>query len=569
MGLALAMKRKDSKVASWSADRLGTTIWSRCHSWMTGKNPALPLRFAVSMLVLGLPCGCTLLPPGSDFPKTTSTALPYPSQTRLGRQVESAARDHDGTSAFRLLSVGVDGFLARAQMINSAEQTLDLQYFIFRQDETGQLLTDALLRAADRGVRVRVLIDDGDTVEGDEQIAALGSHPQITIRIFNPFAYRGHTELFRAVEFAFNASRLDYRMHNKLLVADNAIALVGGRNIGDQYFQVDPDSQFGDDDVFTAGPVVKQLSNAFDEFWNSASAIPIEGLADGNRTDGGLDAYRKSLEEHRRQLKMDGTDYASRVASGEPLAGLLDGRLPLVWAHVQLVYDSPEKKRVASGEMIGKLMHRSVAEAAAAVQSELLMVTPFFIPGADGMQMFKDLRKHGARVRVLTNSLESTPELAAQAGYMRYRKPLLEQGVELYEVRALLGNARGSGETLAATRSGNYALHAKLFVFDRRKLYIGSMNFDQRSRNLNTEIGLIIDSPELAQQTAARFESIVAPANSYGLSLRADDTGGSSDLRWRTEESRRSIEYAREPARSDWQRVQVDFLSLLPLDKEL
>jgi len=162
-------------------------------------------------------------------------------------------------------------------MIHAAERTLDLEYFIFRQDETGQLLTDALLRAADRGVRVRVLIDDGDTLDGDEQIAVLEAHPQIEIRIFNPFVYRGHVELFRAIEFAFNASRLDYRMHNKLMVVDNAIALIGGRNIGDQYFQVDVDSQFGDDDVFTAGPIVTRLSQTFDEFWNCAIANPGRG----------------------------------------------------------------------------------------------------------------------------------------------------------------------------------------------------------------------------------------------------------------------------------------------------
>lgn len=526
------------------------------------------LHFGMLILVLGLLWGCALLPPGSDFPKAASTALPYSSETRLSRQVESSARGHGGTSGFRLLSVGVDGFLARAQMIDAAERTLDLQYFIFRQDETGELLADALLRAADRGVRVRLLIDDGDTLEGDEQIAALQFHPQIEIRIFNPFVYRGHTELFRTVEFAFNAARLDYRMHNKLLVVDNAIALVGGRNIGDQYFQVDPDSQFGDDDVFTAGPIVKQLSNAFDEFWNSASAIPVEGLANGKQTAAGLDAFRKTLDEHRRQLKRDGTDYASRVATGKPLGEMLDGKLPLVWASAQLVYDSPEKKRVANGEMIGKLMHRSVAEAAGAVQSELLMVTPFFIPGDSGMQMFKDLRKRGVRVRVLTNSLESTPEIVAQSGYMHYRLPLLQDGVELYEVRALLGNSRGSGETLAATRTGNYALHAKLFVFDRQRLYVGSMNFDQRSRNLNTEIGLIIDSGELAQQTAARFEAIVAPANSYQLSLQAHDAG-SSQLLWRTQENHVAVEYQREPARSEWQRMQVNLLSLMPLDNEL
>lgn len=172
-------------------------------------------------------------PPGSDFPKTASSALAHPEETRLGRQFENASRDHDGHSGFRIIPVGADGFLTRMQMINAAEKTLDLQYLIFRGDETGQLLTSAVLRAADRGVRVRVLIDDGETVDGDEQINKLEAHPSVEIRIFNPFAYRGQTTVFRAIEFLFNASRLDYRMHNKLLVVDNAVALIGGRNIGD------------------------------------------------------------------------------------------------------------------------------------------------------------------------------------------------------------------------------------------------------------------------------------------------------------------------------------------------
>lgn len=529
-------------------------------------NRWLPL---LGIGLLSLLAGCASLPPGSDFPKVASHALARPAETQLGRQFEAAAREHGGKSAFRLLSVGVDGFLTREQMINTAERTIDLEYYIFHQDETGQLLTEALLRAADRGVRVRVLIDDGDTLEGDERIAALGAHPKIEIRIFNPFAYRGHIGLFRAVEFAFNASRLDYRMHNKLLVVDNAIALVGGRNIGDQYFQVDPESQFGDDDVFTAGPIVMPLSKTFDEFWNSAIAIPAAGLADGERPDAALDAFRKTLKEHRQQLKSDGTDYAKRVAVSEPLAGMLSGRLPLVWAHAQLVYDSPEKRRVESGEMVGKLMHRTVAEAVATVQSELLIVSPFFIPGDDGMQLFNDIRKRGARVRILTNSLESTPQLVVHSGYMRYRIPLLEDGVELYEVRALLGNARGSGESKAATSSGAYALHAKLFVFDRQKLYVGSMNFDQRSHHLNTEIGLIIHSPELARQTATRFEAMVNPANSYRLALRGDAAVESRQLLWRTEEGGRAIEYDSEPARTTWELVKIRLLSLVPLDREL
>lgn len=527
------------------------------------------MRLVAFGLVAMLAVGCATLPPGAGFPKSTSVALAHPEQTRLGRQFDGAAPAHGGKSAFRLLSVGVDGFLARAQMINAAQRTLDLEYFIFRQDETGQLLTDALLHAADRGVRIRVLVDDADTLKGDGQIAALSADPNIDIRIFNPFVYRGHTELFRAVEFAFNASRLDYRMHNKLLVVDNAIALVGGRNIGDQYFQVDPESQFGDDDVFAAGPIVRKLSRTFDDFWNSTLAIPVAGLGDGKHSDAALEAFRKTLDEHRRLLKADGTDYASRIAGGEPLAGMLSGRLPLVWANAQVVFDSPDKKRVEKGEIVGELMHRTVAAAVAEVRSELLMVTPFLIPGNDGMRLFEDLRKRGVRVRILTDSLESTPELAAQSGYMRYRVPLLEDGVELYEIRALLGNARGSGESSAATLSGNYALHAKLFVFDRQRLYIGSMNFDQRSHHLNTEVGLIIDSPELARQTAARFESIVVPANSYALALRKDPAAGTAKLIWRTREGGKNIDYDAEPARSAWQRMQVEFLSLLPLDREL
>ena len=371
-----------------------------------------------------------------------------------------------------MLAVGVDGFLARMEMINAAERTIDLQYFIFHADETGELLTSAVLRAADRGVRVRVLVDDGDTLAGDEQLAALDAHPQIEVRIFNPFAYRGHIKAFRALEFTLSNARLDYRMHNKLMVVDNSIALIGGRNISDGYFEVDPKSQFADDDVFAAGPIVNGLSGTFDEYWNCPIAIPVRALSKAKTSDAALVKYRRRLDEHRQQVKADGTDYASRVATGEPLAGMLSGKLPLVWAHAQLVSDSPEKKRVEKGQMVGRLMHRPVANTVAAVQSELLLVTPYFIPGQEGMKLFDDLRQRNVRVRVLTNSLESNTVLAAHAGYMRYRLPLLKEGVELYEVRSLLGNARGSGETATMTRFGKYSLHAKLFVFEIGRAHV-------------------------------------------------------------------------------------------------
>jgi len=544
-----------------------TAICGRCGQRATAIRSALAILTAV---VLG---ACATLPPGAAFPKIASVALPHPQDTRLGGQFEAAANEHGGNSAFRIITVGVDGFLTRVQMIDAAERTLDLQYYIFRGDETGRLLTEALLRAADRGVRVRVLIDDGDTIAGDEQIIALDAHPAIEVRIFNPFAYRGHVRLLRAIEFLFNTSRLDYRMHNKLLVADNAAALIGGRNIGNQYFQMDPESQFADDDVFAAGPIARQLSATFDEYWNSGLAIPAAALHRGKHTPSALADHReRERESPGRQLqtlKTDGIDYIKRIATGEPYAGMISGRLPLVWAHAQVVCDSPDKKQVESGALAGRLMTRPVASTARAVQSELLMVTPYYIPADAEVQLLKELRRRNVRVRILTNSLESTPELSAHSGYMRFRVPLLQEGVELYEVRSLLGNARGSGQTTRVSRYGNYALHAKLYVFDRQRLFIGSMNFDQRSKRLNTEVGLIIDSPELAQQTAARFDAMAQPEDSYVLALRPHSAGSRPRLMWQTEEDGQLVEYTQEPARSDWQRLDVRLLSLLPLAGEL
>ena len=526
-------------------------------------------HYSIVLLMVAFLNGCASLPPGSDYPRIASTALAHPEETRLGRQFDYAGLSHGGNSGFRIIPVGADGFLLRMQMINAAERTLDLQYFIFRGDDTGRLLTDAVLHAADRGVRVRVLIDDGETLAGDEQISGLAAHHSIEIRIFNPFAYRGHTTLIRGIEFMFNASRLDYRMHNKMLVVDNAVALIGGRNVGDEYFQIDPEGQFADDDVFAAGPIAQKLSSTFDEYWNNALAIPAEALSRKESSHAALREHREESKEQSPQLKADGFDYVKRVASGEPFEGMISGRLPLIWAHAEVICDSPDKKKVESGSMVGRLMHRPVANAAAAVQSELLMVTPYLIPGKEGMQLFKDLRKRNVRVRILTSSLESSTVLLAQSGYMQYRVPLLESGVELYEIRSLLGNTRGSGQTKAISRHGNYSLHAKLFVFDRQKLFIGSMNFDQRSMHLNTEIGLIIDSPALAQQIAARFESMVQPANAYMLALRQNDAGRTPSLVWRTQEGGKAVEYETEPARSKWQRIEVNLLSLLPLDREL
>jgi putative cardiolipin synthase len=480
------------------------------------------------------------------------------------------AASKNGTSAFHIVPMGADGFLVRMQMINAAERTLDLQYFIFRGDETGRLLTDAVLRAADRGVRVRLLIDDGDTLPGDEQIAILGAHRSIELRIFNPFAYRGHLLLFRSIEFIFNAARLDYRMHNKLMIVDNAAALIGGRNIGDAYFQIATTSQYADDDVFAAGPVTSRLSTTFDEYWNSQEAIPSTALGSVEPSAAILRGHRQTLRDERLELQKQHIDYVARIATGEPLAGILSGRTPLIWANVQVICDTPNKREVEAGDKAGRMMREVIAENIAAVQSELLIVTPYLVPGKQGLNQLALLTKRSVRVTILTSSLESSNSSAPQAGYRHYRRPLLNNGIQLYEIRSLLGNTHGSGETATISMYGTYSLHAKFFVFDRQRLFIGSMNFDQRSMHLNTEIGLLIDSPELADQVAARFQRMIEPENSYKLGIRPDNTNGAGRLVWRTRENGNDVELEREPARSNWQRFKVGLLSLAPfLEDEL
>lgn len=527
------------------------------------------VRVVAAVLLCSVLVACSTLPPGHDYPRVDSRALAEPVETRLGNQLESATRDHGGDSGFRLLSFGADAYLTRMQMIDAAERTLDLQYSIFRGDDSGRLLTEAALRAADRGVRVRILLDDGERVGGDEQIAPLTAHRGIEIRFYNPFAYRGHLKILKGAEYLFNRSRLNYRMHNKLMVADNAVALIGGRNIGDQYFQVDAEEQYADTDVFAVGPIVRQLSASFDEFWNHPLSIPNEALAAGSSSRSALSEHRQETVTDPAEMSADGVDFASRVASGEPFAGMLSGRLPLVWAPAQMISDSPDKKSVKDGSQVGRLMHRQVALATGAVESELLMITPYLIPGDEGMQLFGDLRSRDVRVRILTNSLTSSTVPLAHSGYMGYRVPLLEDGVELYEIRALLGNTRGSGQTAAMSRHGTYSLHAKMFVFDRLRIFVGSMNFDQRSMHLNTEIGLLIDSPELAQELARRFAAMVQPANAYEVLLQANKSGKGNHLIWRTLEDEEMVDLQSEPARSAWQRLQAGLLSLLPLDSEL
>jgi putative cardiolipin synthase len=531
---------------------------------MSIRRAGLALMFLIALLG----SGCASLPPGADFPKAASKALMSPEQTQLGRQLAASASKHPGLSGFRLLAVGLDSFQLRMDLVRAAERTLDLQYFLIEcDDNTGQLLLEATLQAADRGVRTRILLDDSGSFGRDAQINMLAGHPNIELRLFNPFAYRGQLPLFHTVDLVLNAYRLNYRMHNKLFVVDNAIGIVGGRNIGDEYFQAAAKFEFGDYDVIAAGPVVRNLSDSFDAYWNSPMAIPIDALTDGKPSEEAMKSYRDSLAAHR--LQLEGAPYVQPLPAGQSLAAMLSGKLPLIWAKAEVIYDSPEKLKVESGEQPGYLLRYRLREVTAETRSELIIVSPYLVPGPGGMRFFEKLHERNIRVRVLTNSLASTDMPIVHSRYQTFRVPMLEKGVELYEVRPVLGEPVVGGHELKSPSSGQYALHAKVFVFDRQRIFIGSMNLDPRSLRVNTEVGLIIESPELAHQVADRFAEIAQPANSYVIALDEPDNIGRRALVWHTMENGKPTEYHQDPAAAFVRRLQVDALSLLPLDELL
>jgi len=516
-----------------------------------------------AVLALAL-SACATLPPGADFPREASHALPDPAQTKLGMLVADWTRTHDGQTGFRLLPGGTDSFSLRAEMADAAERTIDAQYFILHGDDTGRLFISRLLAAADRGVRVRLLLDDANSIGGDRRVTALAAHPNIQVRMFNPFRIGGGFQPLRAVDLALEAPRVSRRMHNKVLAVDNAVAVAGGRNIGDEYFKGNRAFEFGDFDVFVAGPDVQRLERSFDAYWNSDLSIPAQAL--DRIDDRALEAYRKELDEHRE--KMADSDYERLAAKGNPLSDIVAGTRPLVFAPSQVFYDSPRKaKGGTEDEPDAAHVQKRLMEVCRSAQRELIIVTPYLVPGEAQMAMLRELRAKGVHVRILTNSLASTDVPLVHAGYRKRRLPLVQMGVELYEVKPELDAPQVGRQRLVSDPDGRFSLHAKVYVVDRQRVFVGSTNFDMRSFHLNTEVGLVIDSPDIAAQAVRRFEAITIPPNSYAVTLA--ESLGEPTVHWITEEDGKRVELDHEPGGAFWRELLVGAVSILPIDDQL
>jgi cardiolipin synthase C len=512
------------------------------------------LIVATLALMLG---GCASLP--SNVARDESHALQDTATTKLGRMSHDAQETHPGQSGFRPLRSGVDALLARIVLAEAAQRSLDVQYYIWHDDLTGRIFANALLRAADRGVRVRVLLDDVGAQANDAVLLSLDSHPNIEIRLFNPVASR----TFRGLSMLSDFSRVNRRMHNKAFVADNQAAILGGRNIGDEYFEASSEVAFGDLDVLTVGPVVDEVSSAFDQFWNAPSSYPIATLLDRSVGSEDLTALRAELAAYI-EANRDSpyvTHAGSRLADEAK-----SGRYDFYWGKATLLYDDPSKISRAPDATEGNLMSQ-FRGIGSQIHEELLIVSPYFVPGDAGVAWLRGLVARGVRVTVLTNSLAATDVGAVHSGYQRYREALLEGGVVLYELKPGAVQPAKTEKKAKGFGSSRASLHAKTFVFDRRAVFIGSLNLDPRSVRLNTEIGVVCESAPLAENIAGGLEK-----NLDRIAWRLErvvDASGNAHIEWVETSAEGERRYTDEPEVSTMRRLSVWFLGLLPIESQL
>ena len=513
-------------------------------------------RRGVALCLFALGLGAFLLRRCSTLPslagRTVSTAVTDTRETQLGRAVTPLVEAHPNLCGIYPLRDARDAFAARMRLAHVAQRTLDVQYYIWRNDITGTLLSQALLDAAARGVRVRLLLDDNNTSGLDTVLTALASHPNIEVRLFNPFVIRKPR-----LGFLTDFSRANRRMHNKSFTADNQATIIGGRNVGDEYFGATEGVLFVDLDVLAIGPIVREVSDDFDRYWKSDSAYPAERVLPKATS---RQIAEVSTAAKRIQAAPKAATYITALRECPFIQQLMNRSLEFEWAPTRMISDDPAKGLGRASP--DKLFPRKLQEVVGKPQNSLDLVSAYFVPAHAGLKSFLSMAKRGVKVAIVTNALEATDVPAVHAGYAKRRRELLEAGIHLYELRRASVRSSG-GKHAGVWGSSGSSLHAKTFGVDGRRVFVGSFNFDPRSAKLNTELGFVIDSPALAQQIERTFETRV-PEDAYEVHLT--DKG---QLYWVERRGGQLIRYDTEPGTSFWLRLFVQFLSFLPIDSLL
>ncbi len=474
-----------------------------------------------------------------------SWKYPITDDTRLGQAaVRWLGQQQSGSGVLRLDS-GRDALGIRLGLIDRAERSIDIQSYLIKDDVSGNLVGMRLAAAADRGVRVRLLMDDALTEDVDAGLLALDDHDNIEVRVFNPFPRRRS----RLVSFIANFNILNRRMHNKSFTVDNQVTIVGGRNLADEYFKSGGESEFIDEDLLAIGPVVNDVSDGFDEYWNSREAIPVHVF------DAMVPhiSIKESAEEGRKYLEKHGNEAFFQSVNGELARQFVDGELPLLPAEAAVILDYPDKIRrlLPRSSSITSTFLRQMATSAT---DEMIVISPYFVPQQRGIDLFASLVEKGVRVVIISNSLASTNHVSVHAVYARYRKPLLKKGVELYELRP----HAGGGET-----NTKLTLHSKVATVDRSKVFVGSFNLDPRSLYLNTEMGMGVHCSELATSMA---ESILGTLPDFAYKLQLSEKGR---LEWLLQAAGGDEVITTEPQTTWWRRFKTKLLSFLPIEGQM
>jgi len=480
---------------------------------------------------------------------TEAFELPQQSEqpSWLEAQLVPQCQRHPGLSGIYPLSDGLDAFAARYLLMQKAERSLDIQYYIWQNDLSGRLLFSAMLEAAQRGVKVRLLLDDNNTPGLDETLTQLNRHPNIAVRLFNPFSFR----TLRALGYLTDFARLNRRMHNKSFTVDGVTTIVGGRNIGDEYFGTGNEPLFADLDVMAIGPVVEEVAQDFERYWHSRPVSPLQQVLDDHvqvEDNVSLPAEWRHSEPVQR--------YLQRLENASLLQDLEQGRL--TWARTRLLSDDPRK---GLGKARPKtLLPQRMLEVIGTPQRQFDIISAYFVPTRAGVAQLLSLKRKGVKIAILTNSLAANDVSIVHAGYAKWRKKLLRHGIALYELKPQAALQDAPHDRGLTGNSGS-SLHAKTFSVDQQTLFIGSFNFDPRSAVLNTEMGLVIESETLAQVTHERFSQSM---RDRAWTLRLDKWGRVNWLEYPGEAQQ--MVHKHEPGCSWWQRLQVRLVWRLPIE---